>query len=574
MKFVKKIDVWLIFALFSAVILFPQINQHALILGDDSLFHMNRFYDAMMQLKSGNLQYFISMYGFSQSARVVNALYSPYVAYFNGFIMIITGSWFKYQLISDWIVNFIGAGTMYYLLRTNKVYKAYAIWISLVYVITYTLTWSAGQQFVAWGAAILPLTIAAGVRMIREKNDPVHVLELTLGVTLLVQVHVLSTLLMLIILIVFFLWGLVITEQPKKLIQKTILSAVFTLVLTSNVWGGIIELYGSNHLLTPFKNIDPFHYGTVSLDFNNLQLSTFIAILLFLQCMLALTPSNNMSKLNKGITIFGSILFIASTQLLPWNQIFKKFEIISVIQFPKRFLPFAIALLLLGLGLSFTQILSKRWTRKPDYILILLGVFVLMSTAVVMKKLSDTAAIWQTDRVIASHSNVKQLLYGSQLRDTFAAGKDMGDALKIVYRPTSDYVPIPNRKKIPEHPYNEYDLAIFQKEKEFRKKVSRNSLSITWKSTHETIKKISVFKYKHTNLKLNGRKLTSKQYVLNDIGTVSVHSKRGYNELLVNYKPAQWFNILLVINWITWIVVSIIYMKWIFIKIKSKGTVK
>lgn len=218
MKFIKKMDVWLIFSLFSIIILLPQINQHALILGGDSLFHMNRFYDAMMQIKEGNIQYFVSMYGYSQSGRIVNALYGPYFAYINGFIMLVTHSWLKYQIVSDWIVNVIAASTMYYLLRSNYVQKSYAVWISLLYVTTYAITaWTISQQFLSWGSALVPLGIAAATRMIRDKNKPVKIIELTMGVTLVVQAHVLTSVVLVSALLCFFIWSLFTDTNHKKI---------------------------------------------------------------------------------------------------------------------------------------------------------------------------------------------------------------------------------------------------------------------------------------------------------------------------------------------------------------------
>ncbi len=50
-----------------------------MILGSDVVFHFNRFYETSQQIKEGNFQYFLSIYGFQQSARIVNALYGPFL---------------------------------------------------------------------------------------------------------------------------------------------------------------------------------------------------------------------------------------------------------------------------------------------------------------------------------------------------------------------------------------------------------------------------------------------------------------------------------------------------------------
>ncbi|MDN6268508.1 MAG: hypothetical protein L0J44_11775, partial [Tetragenococcus koreensis] len=80
-----------------------QMLHKNLYLGPDWVFHYNRFYDAAQQIKEGNFQYFISMYGFSQSGRIVNALYGPIFAYLQGLVLLLCGSWLKYQLVSNFL---------------------------------------------------------------------------------------------------------------------------------------------------------------------------------------------------------------------------------------------------------------------------------------------------------------------------------------------------------------------------------------------------------------------------------------------------------------------------------------
>ena len=69
---------------FAILLVTPQLFTRKVILGSDSIFHYNRFYEAAMQLKNGNFSYFLSLYGFQQSGRIVNALYGPFFAYLQG----------------------------------------------------------------------------------------------------------------------------------------------------------------------------------------------------------------------------------------------------------------------------------------------------------------------------------------------------------------------------------------------------------------------------------------------------------------------------------------------------------
>ncbi|WP_231496658.1 hypothetical protein [Enterococcus gallinarum] len=81
----------------SLLLLLPQLFGRGLILGSDAVFHFNRFYETSQQIKEGNYQYFLSIYGFQQSGRIVNALYGPFFAYFQGILVLISRSWFQYN---------------------------------------------------------------------------------------------------------------------------------------------------------------------------------------------------------------------------------------------------------------------------------------------------------------------------------------------------------------------------------------------------------------------------------------------------------------------------------------------
>lgn len=560
MKFIKKMDVWLIFSLFSIIILLPQINQHALILGADSLFHMNRFYDAMMQIKEGNIQYFVSMYGYSQSGRIVNALYGPYFAYINGFIMLVTHSWLKYQIVSDWIVNVIAASTMYYLLRSNYVQKSYAVWISLLYVTTYAITaWTISQQFLSWGSALVPLGIAAATRMIRDKNKPVKIIELTMGVTLVVQAHVLTSVVLVSALLCFFIWSLFTDTNHKKLIFGVLVSAGLTIILTSNVWGPLLEVYGSNNLLAPFHNITPLKNGVISLSLTNYTLSIGTAILIFIQAIYVFANKKDTSSLNIGATIIGLLFFILSTNLLPWDTIFLHFKPISVIQFPFRLFTPAIVLILLGLGLTLKEQSDKFGKyMNTDYSLIGLGVLTLISATAVVTDINEQSSFWTTDQVVSRKVNVRELIKGDRLRQLFDSKQDRGKALEYVYKPTSDYVPILDKEANIENPYGVFDKEIYKQNKSVTKSVVDRKLVVKWNDKNGgDIRQIPIIKYQNTQLILNGQTLAKNQYSLSEIGTVSIKSKRGLNKMILSYQPSFIFHLLMVLNVLAWISVLI-----------------
>ena len=117
--FNQKYPIILLFVSF--IFIMPQIITKSMVIGSDAIFHFNRFFETSEQIKNGNLQYFISIYGFQQSGRIVNALYSPFVAYLNGVLVLIADNWFTYQIITNFILYNIAGFSMYNFLRSGHI---------------------------------------------------------------------------------------------------------------------------------------------------------------------------------------------------------------------------------------------------------------------------------------------------------------------------------------------------------------------------------------------------------------------------------------------------------------------
>lgn len=136
----------------SLLLLLPQLFGRGLILGSDAVFHFNRFYETSQQIKEGNYQYFLSIYGFQQSGRIVNALYGPFFAYFQGILVLISRSWFQYQLLSNGLLYLLAGTSMYTLLRKLKVSGWLSVGMGILFMTTYSIQyWVERQGFSAWG---------------------------------------------------------------------------------------------------------------------------------------------------------------------------------------------------------------------------------------------------------------------------------------------------------------------------------------------------------------------------------------------------------------------------------------
>lgn len=112
-----RITPYLILFLCAIILLLPQLITGNMMLGADYIFHYNRFYETAMQIKTGNFNYFLSLFSFQTTGRMINALYGPLMAYFQGILLLIAGTWFRYQLLSNFLLFFLSGSSMFYLLK-------------------------------------------------------------------------------------------------------------------------------------------------------------------------------------------------------------------------------------------------------------------------------------------------------------------------------------------------------------------------------------------------------------------------------------------------------------------------
>ena len=127
---------------------------------------------------------------------------------------------------------------MYYLLQKVGINKLLATVMGIIYInIGMIPAFINRSSFNGWGQALMPLVVLCGVRMIQDREKPINWIQLMLVMSLLVQVHVLSTLMAALLLLPFFLYSLIINQNSKKIWIPFIKAVVGTIVLSANVIG-------------------------------------------------------------------------------------------------------------------------------------------------------------------------------------------------------------------------------------------------------------------------------------------------------------------------------------------------
>lgn len=558
----ERLWVSLFIIVFAILLVTPQLFTRKVILGSDSIFHYNRFYEAAMQLKNGNFSYFLSLYGFQQSGRIVNALYGPFFAYLQGGLILISGTWFRYQIVSRVLLHILAESSMYALLKQCKVKTSIALSLGLLYATTFSIQyWTMRQGFSSWGAALLPYCFIPAIHYVFYQR--VDQVRLALSMALIFQVHVLSALMLVMMYLPFYLYTFVkVTASKKKeTIVKVLIAVILFLLLTVNVWGVLLYLRGANHLLDPFINREIGKNGIDGTARYWLYTPISLMVLLILQFIYAIVNWKKLARWKRILHFIYFVFFFLSTGLFPWQYLVENGNTFAeLIQFPFRFFVPATILLLAITGLTVTRFVN--WRKS---IAVLLFAFAGVG---LIQNIMDT-----TDRVKSAAQDGELI---SIVKHTYVEGdyqtisltmndSDLSQFLNLVVKPTPDYVPIYGTIG----KQNTYDLYYenIVTNQRTEKLIEDNYLVLTWQADEGEELNLPIVVYKDSILTLNGKELDKDDYNLSTIGTPTVSSQEGKNKLELRYQEPKWIFVAISAPLI---VLGIISLQWIYIKVKTQ----
>ena len=558
----ERLWVSLFIIVFAILLVTPQLFTRKVILGSDSIFHYNRFYEAAMQLKNGNFSYFLSLYGFQQSGRIVNALYGPFFAYLQGGLILISGTWFRYQIVSRVLLHILAESSMYALLKQCKVKTSIALSLGLLYATTFSIQyWTMRQGFSSWGAALLPYCFIPAIHYVFYQR--VDQVRLALSMALIFQVHVLSALMLVMMYLPFYIYTFVkVTASKKKeTIVKVLIAVILFLLLTVNVWGVLLYLRGANHLLDPFINREIGKNGIDGTARYWLYTPISLMVLLILQFIYAIANWKKLARWKRILHFIYFVFFFLSTGLFPWQYLVENGNTFAeLIQFPFRFFVPATILLLAITGLTVTRFVN--WRKS---IAVLLFAFAGVG---LIQNIMDT-----TDRVKSAAQDGELI---SIVKHTYVEGdyqtisltmndSDLSQFLNLVVKPTPDYVPIYGTIG----KQNTYDLYYenIVTNQRTEKLIEDNYLVLTWQADEGEELNLPIVVYKDSILTLNGKELDKDDYNLSTIGTPTVSSQEGKNKLELRYQEPEWIFVAISAPLI---VLGIISLQWIYIKVKTQ----
>ncbi|MBW8037605.1 hypothetical protein E0700_04980 [Lactobacillus helveticus] len=161
-----------------------------------------------------------------------NAVYGPFLAYIGGFLLLLVHNWFNFQILTVFTVLLIAGIGMYRLALKANVDEVIAILLALIYLQFGIVAGILRFNFMAWGAALAPYAMMQVLYMINDERKPTHWLSLALIMSLIAQVHLLSTVYIACTFVPFAIYALVKTSAKKQMIIDFFKALGTTLVLT------------------------------------------------------------------------------------------------------------------------------------------------------------------------------------------------------------------------------------------------------------------------------------------------------------------------------------------------------
>lgn len=548
----KGIIIWVIFAILSIIIQSPQIFSKGYILGVDSIFHMNRIYETMMQLKTGDFNYFISLFSYQQSARIVNAFYGPGMSYILGAVLLLSGSWVKFQLITSFFVNVIAAYGVYRIAKKLSVSDVLAVLSGAIYMGTYFVaSWNTAGSFTGIGNMLIPYVIFYGIEMLVDKKQNFSVLGLGLSMGVLLQTHVFSSLLATLVLLPCVIYAFIKTTLKKEFLLSMIFSVGIAILLSLNVWLGMFYLLKDNQLLqtVPLDLLKNAVYFLPEKGNGQANIGIVLSSLFFFQVINLVINWRHINNTTKILMTTGSIFLLLSSRFFPWNIFSKLFPALeSFLQFPSRLIIVPTILLLVTFEYACKYL-------KKEMVLIVLGIAALFSISIAQDRVMSRMTEWNSENVLASPNKKPSNLSAKELRNVIRSN-NLGEVLDVVRKGTSDYLPLkePLSNQDFEHfdPYSKYWEYVINPNPNFEKKVLNGDIVVSWESDDDKIVNVPIFKYEGTVIKdlSSGKPIDVRT---TDIGTIQLNAGE-VRAIRVSYPIPLTIKISLFLSGITFII--------------------
>lgn len=530
--------------LFAFFILAAQISYHVFVMGDDWVFHWNRFFEAGMQIKTGHINLFQSLYGFQQSGRTVNAVYGAPFAYIHGLALVMLKSAFKVQLLSNFLCLAIAGVGTYLLTRYCNIRRGIGLSAALIYMSSFFVVYYVTAQTIrSIAAAFLPIAFIPLIRMLKQRSNQINPMWLGGSGAVIFAIHNLTAFFYAMCAVLCLAVGYAISKEKRKLIVNTLLSACIAFGLSAISLAAIYDIGFNNSIVSPQPVIDPNAY-TMKFSLGNPTLTTFgtiISILIILQIVYCVLHYLHMDVFEKSINLIGFLFLLMASPIIPWNDLFTRFSFLRILQFPYRLAPFALILILLSFAVAMNHYCEKHFKKGRVFETVMLATAIL-SVVMAYTSIENKARVERPGSAIIQRS----------FNSSFNRSVPLDSELFAV--PAPDYIPTNTRLKF-DVATSEYQKQVLKNPLRINKSVNNHGdLVLSWEqNAAKRSVQLPVIIYNQSTIKHNGNLVEKHQVRRSNIGALIVSGSKGHNSVEIGFKKsklvmfAEWLNLLTVI---------------------------
>ena len=540
----------------------PLLLSNRPVVGIDALFHFNRFYDVAEQLKHGQFSYFMAEYGYQQSGRIVTPLYGPWLSYLMGALLVLLPNWFWFEVVTDVVVLVIAGFGIYRLVRYLDATRYASLLSAVVYMaLPLTTEWQNSQAFSAIGAALLPYVIYYGIAFMKQPTT-FSWIGLAVSLAVITQSHLFTSLLATLVLAIFFVIS--IMKQPWSVIRQLLVRLVCAIglyaVLSANVIVGMLDVMGTNRILTPFTPADIGQKGMhVAFDrlpsLRNYSVLALWVVVIFIGSTLVY---QKLQREYRVMLVLAALFFVLSLAEFPWHAVQQLMPtVVNTMQFPSRLAVVSnLALVVLLARLLSMVVITSRIRRSTKIVIAI--VVVLVPVAISSSMLAKNAHRLHTTQLVKNKKHVQfnPNKTPMQIASDWRFGS-LATGLQDIQKATPDYV-VNHGLRASDNAYDRYMQEIINNPIHVKVKQASDRMTLTWRATTTHKATLPVIIYKHSQVTLNGRRLT--QPTQSRIGAIRVVPQLGQNEIQVSYRPAGYVWPLIWLNiggWLSIVVVIV-----------------
>lgn len=568
----KKYTKGFLIALLSVlVIVSPIILNSTALLGVDGYFQYSRIYEAAMQIKNLNFS-FLNLYSFQQSGRVVNQLYSPLMTYFFGVILLITGTWFKFQVVSLFLLHLIALISMYYAAKKMKFSNEVSLLLGIIFSASSAITgFIFGVTWRSWAFAFLPLLVPIALYFYEGKLTKKTIIYTSLSIAIIAQFQILTLVLVLPFLVPFFVRGYFFSKNKLILLRNVFIAALLTIMLSLNVIVPMIEVFTNNKLVSPVS-MNLAHQASLIFQPTYLNANSgadiVMSILAFTGLILIFAGWSRYDTFTKMFGITALVYIVIGTGFVPWNNIASIFPgLSSFLQMPRRITWIGTPFLILSIPLLVTKILGNRESMNR----FLYTALAIVSVVLITQKVNSSVDFVQNPKTsiatglgtIDKNLNSPTIKTIAAFQSKFHTG-DLGALINSVDRTTPDYTPVNQKNETNQKTYDEYLKYVSKNWRNFRHTVNHRdaTMTLTWvnKSNSSKNMNVPVVAYKNTELLFNGKTVLNNRINRSVIGTIYLSSKPGVNNLVVGYTVSWFYKSALLVSLLTGVSLMIVYL--------------